>query len=479
MGLKGKHIHFIGIGGSGLSAIARVLLERGCVVSGSDRTLSPQAQELAQSGARVFAGHRADQVQGADVVVRSSAVANDNVEVLAAQAASIPVLKRAEFLGPLMDKNTVVAIAGTHGKTTTTAMMAWVLSQLGLDPSYIIGGNAKNLHSNAHAGQGAPFVIEADEYDRMFLGLNPHIILITNMEHDHPDCYPTLDDYRQAFTAFVGRLQPGGFLAVSRDNPEARQLPAGIPQGTAAASYGMSADADYTADHLNRNSYGGFEYDAIWHTDEGNRIHLARVNLQVPGEHNVRNSLGVLASLHMARGLLGLSPEKIQLAGTALSEFQGTGRRFDVLGEVEGITVIDDYAHHPTKIQATLAAARVRYPEARIWAVWQPHTYSRTIGLLSDFARAFKNADRVLVTEIYAARESADQFEHFSAAQVVKQMDHSNAAFVSTLEEATQMLLRKLKPGDVLVVMSAGDADQISARVLAGLKERSFSHGNS
>lgn len=471
MELAGKHIHLIGIGGAGLSAIARVLMERGCVVSGSDRALSPLAQELASAGARVYAGHRAENVTGADLVVRSSAVPDDNVEVLAAQAAHIPVQKRAQFLGNLLAGHTVIAVAGTHGKTTTSAMLAWSLTRLGQDPSYIVGGTVKNLRNNAHAGQGSAFVIEADEYDRMFLGLDPDVIVLTYLEHDHPDCYPTLEDYRHAFSSFVRRLRPGGRLLVSQDNAEAKKLAQAAPHNTLAAGYGTSAGADYSAENIVRNERGGFDYDATWNTDDGDRIHLAHVSLTVPGEHNVRNSLGALAALHSAP-VLKLSPEQVRQAAAALGDFSGTGRRFDLQGQAGGVTVIDDYAHHPTEIRATLAAARSRYPQGRIWAVWQPHTYSRTLGLMPDFAASFGDADQVLVTEVYAARETADQFNNFSAAQVVGHMDHAGARFTPGLEEAVAVLLAELRAGDVLLVLSAGDADRVSAEVLAALKEK-------
>ena len=475
MTLPGKHIHLIGIGGAGLSAIARVLLERGCIISGSDRAPSPQAQDLAAAGARLFTGHQAANVTGADLVVRSSAIPDDNPEVLAAQAAGIPVLKRAQFLGQLMENQQVIAVAGTHGKTTTTAMIAWTLTRLRLDPSYIIGGFCKNLGRNAHAGQSPIFVIEADEYDRMFLGLDPDVIVLTYLEHDHPDCYPTMEDYRQAFTKFIHRLKPGGSLIVSHDHPETYRLATTLrgpaSRGTLARAYGVSSGADYTAENLSRNTHGGFDYDAIWNTDDGDRIHLARVKLQTPGEHNARNSLAALAALHAAQGLK-LTRDQLLQAAKALGEFQGTARRFDILGEAAGVTVVDDYAHHPTEIQATLAAARARYPQARIWAVWQPHTYSRTLALLPEFARSFTAADCVLVTEVYPARETAEQFNHFSAAQVIAQMGHPNAAFVPTLDQATADLLQRLRPGDVLLVLSAGDADQISAAILSHLKTR-------
>ena len=460
---KTQHVHFIGIGGSGLSAIARLLLESGYTVSGSDRTLSPLAQELAKAGARVFNGHSAENIQQPDVVVRSSAVPDDNVEVEAALAAGIPVLKRSEFLGKLMEGKLVIAVAGTHGKTTTTAMIAWLFHRLDEDPSYIIGGTAKNLGSkNAHAGKGHAFIIEADEYDRMFLGLNPDVIVVTTLEHDHPDCYPTPQSYQEAFEAFVGRLKPGGLLLVSRDQEDTHRLASAAPSGAIALTYGMHPQADYSAKNVHPNTKGGFTYKAV-HNGET----LARVVMQAPGEHNVRNSLAALA---VASEVLALDP--LDEAALILGEFSGTGRRFDIQGEVDGITIIDDYAHHPTEIQATLAAARARYNDRRIWAVWQPHTYSRTRSLMDTFSTSFADADRVIVTEVYSAREKALDFDNFSAAQVVERMSHPGVQFIPALPSVTEHLLQNLQPGDVLLVLSAGDADQISAQVLANLRER-------
>jgi len=471
-----QRIHLIGIGGSGLSAIARLLLESGYIVTGSDRSLSPLARDLQAAGARISIGHSAENVQGADVVVRSSAVPDDNVEVVAALQAGIPVLKRSQFLGQLMDKKLGLAVAGTGGKTTTSAMLAWMLVQLNLDPSYIIGGTVKDLSgSNAHAGKGNYFVIEADEYDRMFLGLSPDVIIVTYMEHDHPDCFPTEKDYTAAFEEFVGRLRRGGVLLVSYDNVQARSLSASAPRDTLALTFGTHAAADYSAENLAPNQRGGFDYNAYWKDDKGQKLFLAHLSLQAPGEHNVRNSLAALAAVHQVLPPAGLD-DNMRSAAQALGRFSGTGRRFDVLGDVDGITVIDDYAHHPTKIKATLAAARARYPQRRIWAVWQPHTYSRTRALLDDFASSFENADRVLVTDVYAAREEASDFDNFSAAQVVEHMSHPGARFLPTLDENISYLLQNLQPGDVLLVLSAGDADQISARVMSGLQQRSGKH---
>ncbi len=466
------HVHFIGIGGSGLSAIARLLMEQGYTVTGSDRTLSSFAQELAEAGIAVALDHRAKNIAGADIVVRSSAVPDDNVEVLAAQAAGVPVMKRAQFLGQVMKNHLAIAVGGTHGKTTTTAMIAWLLTRLGQDPSFIIGGTAKNLGGrNAHAGKGRAFVIEADEYDRMFLGLNPDVIVIGYLEHDHPDCFPTPQNYYQAFVEFIQRLQPGGMLLLSHDNRETRSLVSDAPKDAFVQTFGTSPAASYTAENLDVNERGGFDYDACWHAEKGEKIRLAHISLQVPGEHNVRNSLAALAVIHRFV-LFGDTPEVLEKAAQALGEFAGTGRRFDIQGEVDGITVIDDYAHHPTEIRATLAAARSRYPDRRIWAVWQPHTYSRTRALLENFARSFDSADQVILSEIYAAREKAEDFDNFSSAQVLEGMAHPNAQLIPSLEEISAHLLQQLDHGDVLLVLSAGDADQISARVLSGLRER-------
>ncbi len=471
-----QHIHLIGIGGTGLSAIARVLFEQGYEVSGSDRVLSVMAKELAALGVRIYTGHQAQNIAGASLVVRSSAVPDSNVEVEAAQAAGIPVLKRSEFLPMVMEGKYVVAVAGTHGKTTTTAMIAWLLDQLEMEPSYIIGGMSKNLGGNAHAGaEKGLFVIEADEYDRMFLGLEPDIIVITNAEHDHPDCFPTLHDYLSAYKEFIWNLRPGGHLFISHDDPGAHLLSNFVPPNITVHTFGTNPGANFIAANLVRNERGGFDYDACRHSKQGSgKSLMVRVSLQVPGEHNVRNSLAALAVTQQVGAQLG--DAVLDVAAQGLSEFVGTGRRFDVLGEAKGITVIDDYAHHPTEISATLAAARARYGQKRIWAVWQPHTFSRTLELHEQFANAFSNADQVVVTEIYPAREKAEDFQHYSSAQIVQQMNHPAVQFVPNIEDAVQHLLKVLQPGDVLLVLSAGDADQISARVLAVLQERSQSH---
>lgn len=452
------HVHLIGIGGSGLSAIARLLLESGFTVSGSDRTLSDLAQQVRAAGATVFSGHAAENIRGADLVVRSSAIPDSNPEVVAAQAAGIPVLKRAEFLGQLMRGRLGIAVAGTHGKTTTTAMLAWLLTACGQDPSYIIGGVSKNLGNNAHAGRGQAFIIEADEYDRMFLGLAPQIAVVTMMEHDHPDCFPTPENYYAAFASFVRKLQPGGLLLTNADDPKTATLATDLPADCRHLTFGLGHSADLYAAKRTRNTAGGFTFQVVENAGKA----VCEIALQVPGEHNVRNALAAFA---VSREL-GIDPEA---AAAALGQFEGTSRRFDLRGEADGVAIFDDYAHHPTEIRATLAAARSRYQNRRIWAVWQPHTYSRTLALLSEFQNAFNDADCVIVTAVYAAREQNDSF---SAGQIVAQMPHPNARFIPALNDVRDTLLAELQPGDVLLVLSAGDADQISAQVLAALREK-------
>ena len=454
-------VHMIGIGGTGLSAIARILLETGYAVSGSDRAESAFTQDLRSAGAVIEIGHRPENVAGADIVVRSSAIPDDNPEVQAAQAAGIAVLKRADFLSTLMEGKTSIAVAGTHGKTTTTSMIAWMLTALDQDPSFISGGVLANLGVNARAGKGSAFVIEADEYDRMFLGLKPDIEVVTHVEHDHPDCYPTMEDYRSAFVEFIRRLSQEGTLVIYAETAETVALMAEAQRlGKVVIPYGLRPKTvdgqtiDVYASVLTPNRLGGFTFSTSVLKKS------VTVELQVPGKHNVANAL---AALTVAQ-ILGLPLEK---AAQALGKYVGAGRRFEVRGEAGGVVVIDDYAHHPTEIQATLSAARSRYPGRRIWAVWQPHTYSRTRTLLKEFTHSFGEADEVIVMEVYAAREPA---QDFSSRQIAEQLPQP-AHFIASNEEVRKYLLAHLHPGDVVLVLSAGDADQVSTEVLAHFKE--------
>lgn len=455
-----EQVHLIGISGTGLSAIARILLERGVKVSGSDRHPNDLASDLVRLGARIHTGHDPDNISGAGLVVRSSAVPDENPEVQAALKAGIPVLKRSEFLPLLLEADDVIAIAGTHGKTTTTAMIAWMLKSLGEDPSYIIGSVAHNLGSNAHAGRSRYFVIEADEYDRMFLGLNPAIAIITTIEHDHPDSFPTPEDFFRAFQDFVSRIQPQGKFIANQDDPGVRNLLAQLDrEDLDVITYSTSdPEADCFASNLQSEPGSGYNFQF---SCAGN--HQAAVALQIPGQHNVSNAmaaLSVASTLYFPAGR----------AAGALSSFRGTSRRFEVKGEVAGIILVDDYAHHPTEIGATIQAARLRYPGHALWVVWQPHTYSRIRQLLPQFSPALAGADQVLITPIYAAREDPPA-DGFSSQDVANTLAQSNAIYVPGLEEAARHLLERVSPPAVILVLSAGDADQVTKWVLAALTQ--------
>ncbi len=449
-----KHVHLVGIGGYGISAIAQVLLEKGYLVSGSDRQLSDLAVNLQKQGVHVYQGHAAEQISGADLIVKSSAIPESNPEILAARLAGIPIQKRDEFLGNLIREYIGIGIAGTHGKTTTTAMIAWMLSEIGQDPSYIIGGVSKNLGTNAHAGKGSYFVIEADEYDRMFLGLHPFAAVITNMEHDHPDCYPTPESYEDAFIQFINNVSHDGFvLLCANDVGNQNLLKKNLNKKI--FTYGLTPNANYQAVDLSINPLGAYRF-SIQHQQN----YITEVSLRVPGKHNVQNATAAIAIADQ----LGLDA---QAAANAIGLFESTGRRFDLLGTINGITIIDDYAHHPTEIKATLEAAKNRFPGRTIRVVWQPHTYSRTITLFDQFVTAFKDADQVIVTEVFASREINREF---SAKTVVDALQHTNVRFMADLNKISSYLIGDLKSGDVLLVLTAGDADQISKTVYKSLQ---------
>lgn len=470
-----KHVHFIGIGGSGLSAIARVLLEKGYMVSGSDRQSVDVMDELRALGARILTEHRPENVQGADVVVRSSAVPENNVEVQAARAAGIPVLRRTQFLPWLTSETEVIAVAGTHGKTTTTAMTAWILARTGLDPSYIIGGRSLNLGSNAHAGKGDWFVIEADEYDGMFLGLQPAIAVVTNVEHDHADCYPTYDHFFNAFVEFAHKVRPNGWLIVNAQDAGARRLGEQMHNsGAHVLTYGWEGWEDFYAGDITLGNQG--DYSFRYRGRDSTRS--LKVDLHVPGIHNVQNALAAMAVSEV------LELDLFQ-AAQALAEYKGTGRRFELLGEARGVKIINDYAHHPTEIRATLEAARARYPNRTIWAIWQPHTYSRTRAFFNLFVKSFEQADHIVVLEIYAAREPAPE-DGFASFQVVEAMRSLNAyrskevIYLPRQDQALKYLSRKVKTGDVVLVLSAGDAIELSDRLFTLLRSQEIarkSHG--
>ncbi len=484
-------IHLIGIGGAGLSAIATVLLQQGYTVSGSDRQASAATERLAQLGATIFIGHRPENLddrrpltadrqvsatdngqQAIDVVVVSSAIPPDNPELLEARRRGLRVVKRAEWLGQMMQGRVGIAVAGTHGKTTTTAMIAFILQQAGYDPTYIVGGFVPQLNTNAAAGQGETFVIEADEYDYTFLGLRPEIAVVTMVEWDHPDIFPSPQALKHAFEDFVQLVPAHGRLIGCGDDLGALEA---IRRGSVPiTTYGLGPENDWQAVEVRPNRRGGHDFKinrlpaALWSEPEPkvpygqNEVSPPRltVSLAVPGLHNVNNALAAL---------IVAEQQGVDLAQAAeiLGEFRGVERRFELKGEVNGITVIDDYAHHPTEIRATLAAARTRFAGRPVWAAFQPHTFSRTLTLLDDFANAFTDADHVVIVDIFPSRETDQGL--VKSADIIERIRHPEARYIGSLAEAASYLAAHLAPPAVLIIMGAGDSHRIGEWVLERL----------
>lgn len=457
-------VHLLAIGGSGLSPIAKVLLASGMCVSGSDRQDSPILHELEKMGARVFRSQVADNLrdmpvdQQPDVVLMSSAISVDNPERQAAEALGIPVVKRSQFLPAMLEKRNVIGVAGTHGKSTTTAMVITALRQGGIDCGYIVGATLPG-YGNAAAGSSPWFVIEADEYDRMFHGLHPTIAVITNVEWDHPDCYPTPESFHQAFVEFVEGVKTGATIITCADDAGAEAIGKhAVTCGFQHLRYGLSEDADMQAYDL--YAVSGKGYNAKF---KAQTVAEGQLEMTVPGLHNVRNALAALSAAIIA----GVDSST---ASAALSGFQGTGRRFEIRGEAAGVLVIDDYAHHPTEVKAILSATRSRYPERRIWAIFQPHTYSRTRALLHEMAQSFGDADKVIVTDIYAAREQDDG--SVSAADLVAASHHPAIAHIGLLADIAEKLSRNVQYGDVVITLSAGDGNKVGEWLLEKLQNQ-------
>ncbi len=449
-----------------MSAIAHMLLDQGHTVSGSDMSANAQTVALAGRGATIYAGHDATYVDGAGTVVATSAAAPDHVELEAARAAGIPLLKRQDLWRDWSQQRTVVAVAGTHGKTTTTALLALLLSRAGRDPGFLIGSVPADLPTGARWGDvAAPLVIEADEYDRAFLALTPHIAIITNVEWDHPDIYASPDEYDDAFAAFVAECE--GPILTCGDDGVGRWAQAAYERDLPVITYGLAESNDYQAVLVEDQNPTQFRVrrskvlPAVVHT--GKPVSPDNVyQLSVPGLHNIRNALAVLA----VADIFGLDDE---LVAETLRAFRGTARRFELKGEAGGVTVIDDYAHHPTEVRATLAAARHRYGGRRIVAYVQPHTYSRTSALLEEWPGAFADADVVLVGAIYAAREQDSDGAHARMAEAVTgriARQHPDVTYVGDVAAATAAARRLLRPGDVLLTLGAGDGNRVGAAVL-------------
>ncbi|HEY8130971.1 MAG TPA: UDP-N-acetylmuramate--L-alanine ligase [Thermoanaerobaculia bacterium] len=442
-----KNIHFVGIGGIGMSGIAEILADRGVTVSGCDLKPSAMTDLLAQRGIPVSIGHDPAHLAGVDLLVVTSAVRGENAEVDAARARGMRVMKRKEALGVLVNDKRAVGVSGTHGKTTTSAMIAVVLQEAGLDPTIIIGGMLRNIGSNARSGRGDVAVVEADEYDRSFHELHPEIAVVTNIEADHLEYYGSFEAIADAFRVFVEGIKPGGPVVGCVDDPAVASLLDRVDRRV--VRYGLSESADLHATNISFDERGShFEVPGVgW------------FRLFVPGEHNVRNALAAIA---VAREL-GIATA---VTTAALAKFLGVDRRFQILGHYAGAIIVDDYAHHPTEIRATLTAARRGYPHRRIVALFQPHLYTRTRDFARQFAESLQIADVALVAPIYAAREK--QMEGITS-QLIADAGKGVEFLQRTNAQIVEELRRRLRPNDLFITLGAGDVHEISeALVEAG-----------
>jgi UDP-N-acetylmuramate--alanine ligase len=454
-----QHIHFVGIGGIGMSGIAEVLANLGFRVSGSDQKKTEVTDRLEALGVEVTEGHAPENVGDAHVVVRSTAVRDDNPEITEARRQSIPVIPRAEMLAELMRmKPYTVAVAGSHGKTTTTSMVATVLGTAGLDPTFVVGGIVRSYRSNARLGKSELMVVEADESDRSFLMLTPMIAVVTNIDREHMDYYHDMEDVRKCFADFVNKVPFYGAAVLCLDDPHVQAV---IPKvERRRITYGLSAQADISAHEITYDQSFGSSF-TVW---RGIDV-LGRVNLKVPGKHNVYNSLAAIAV-----GLeLDVPFEKI---AEALGEFTGADRRFQFKGEEKGITVVDDYGHHPTEIKATLSAARIGAPNRRIVVLFQPHRYTRTNDLMDEFASAFNNADVLLVTDIYAASEMPiDGVNAEILTGRIKSYGHKNAEYIGDLGGGAEKLADVVREGDLVITLGAGSVHRAGDQLLGLLRD--------
>lgn len=451
---KTRHIHFVGIGGIGMSGIAEVLANLGYEVSGSDLVQSETTKRLVHLGCKVAVGHAGKNVGEADVVVTSSAVKQDNPEVTAARQAGIPVIPRATMLNELMRMKYGIAIAGSHGKTTTTSMVATIMGEAGLDPTVVIGGKLGILGTNARLGEGDFLVAEADESDGSFLQLTPTIAVVTNIDNEHMDHYGDFNELRAAFRRFLDKVPFYGRAVLCVDDTEVAGMLAEVERPVIA--YGLTAQADVKATDIIHEGFTSL-YTAFLGADE-----LGQVRLPVPGLHNVYNSLAAIA--------VGLELEvPFDVIAGALATYSGTQRRFQKKGEARGVEVYDDYAHHPAEISATLSAARHGW-KGRVVALFQPHRFSRTQDLLQEFGMAFHNADRVLVCDIYSAGE--DPIPGLSGKDVARSITnhgHRSVEYIGGWDVAVQRAAKELKAGDLLLTLGAGDIWKAGEQILERL----------
>ncbi|MFA5863526.1 MAG: UDP-N-acetylmuramate--L-alanine ligase [Phycisphaerae bacterium] len=447
----GKKIHFIGVGGCGMRALASALLKHGAIISGSDASESGYLQMFNKQGANCWVGHSAEKItEPADYVVISAAVKDDNPELVKLRSMNCRIVKYAQMLGLLMDQYLGVAVSGTHGKSTTTAMTAFVLRESGLDPSFVIGANVDQLSGGSGVGAGKYFVAESCEFDRSFLNLRPFLSAILNIEEDHLDYYSGLEEILGAFKQFALNLRTGGTLVVNGEDENIAKILKEL-SGIHIETFGLTSDCDWRAENPTINN-GCYSFDVHYgHNSLGN------CQLQLPGKHNIYNALAATALAHHC----GLKPQDIF---QALGRFQGAYRRMTLKGSLDQITILDDYAHHPTEIQASLQAARECYNPRRLWCIFQPHQHSRTRFLLNDFAKSFTAADVVVVPEIYFVRDSETECQLVNSGDLVARIAQNGgtACYLPRFDQILQYLKSQLAAGDLVITMGAGDIWKIA-----------------
>ncbi|GAB1476045.1 UDP-N-acetylmuramate--L-alanine ligase [Bacillota bacterium] len=451
-----KHVHCVGIGGIGLSAIAEIFLKKGLWVSGSDLKPGETTDKLKSMGALIFSEHAESNIRGADLVVYSSAVSPDNPELTAAARNGIPAMTRAQVLGALMGEfGQSIAVSGTHGKTTTTSMISLILENAGFDPTILIGGNLAAFNGNVKVGKGDFIVTEACEYMDSFLSLHPKYKIIMNIDSDHLDYFKDIDHIVSSFDRFARLAPADGTVIAYSANPFVRSIIKNLD--CRVITFGLNADSDYYAENIQFSPSGMPSFEVHYRGEM-----LGSVQLAVPGEHNIINSLAALACCRD----LGVDTDRIF---STLEEFTGTERRFDIIGVTgSGLCIIDDYAHHPTEIKATLAAA-MNFPHKNLWCLFQPHTYTRTMALFDEFAQAFKQADKVILAEIYAAREK--NIHKISSKELAVEIKRTNPEkdvyFFESFDEIANFVVNNAEPGDLIITMGAGDIYKVAEGILA------------
>lgn len=455
---KKYHIHFVGIGGIGMSGIAELLLNLGYRVSGSDVKSSDITARLEVLGGRIYQGHAPEQIEGADVVVTSSAVTTENPEVKAARQIAIPVIPRAEMLAELMRLKYSIAVAGAHGKTTTTSIISAVLDGGGLDPTVVIGGKLKSIGSNARLGEGDFIVAEADESDGSFLKMSPAIAVVTNIDREHLDYYADMETIQESFLQFINRIPFYGLAVLCLDNEPLQELIPRIEKRT--ITYGMTSQADVRANHVEFEGLGSrfsLQYQGT---------PLGQIRLNLAGLHNVYNAMAAVA--------VGMELEiPFDTIKEVLEELEGVARRLEIKGEVEGITVVDDYGHHPTEIKATLQAAREAWPNRRVLVVFQPHRYTRTRALFDEFSRSFYQSDLLMVLPIYSAGETViEGVDSHLLCEDIRKHGHKDVFYQSDFAAALQTLREWVRPGDVILTLGAGDIWKVGESLVETLRHK-------